>query len=289
MAQIQITVQDSDSVIATFFSARPEKKLYRSVVVGSGAGISQTYYTNFCHYLADAGFDVMSFDFRGIGQSKVLDIRDYRDIGFQAWAEHDYPAIVNHMLAMFPEQPLLIVGHSAGGWLPGITKISDRIDGILMVAALSGYWRLISAPQRYVHLLAWYVLLPVAIRMYGYWPGRIGMKVDTSAALGLEFARWAKKPGFVFDEPSMNASEHANRFVGDLHLFQIADDAWGTPAAVKAVHDRYPNARTRVLEAIDPKKLNVPFVGHFNFFRSAYRDTLWPLALKRLLGMGQRP
>jgi predicted alpha/beta hydrolase len=287
MQKIEISVQENDLIAATIFPASNEKKLNRSVIVGPAAAVSQTYYQDFCEYLAEAGYDVMSFDFRGVGQSKTRNIREYRDIGFLAWAEHDYPAVVNAVLEKLPNQPLYIVGHSVGGWMPALTKISDRIDGLVTVAALSGYWRLIAAPQRYLHFLAWYFIAPLAIRIYGYWPGWAGMKADTSAALGLDFARWAKRPGFVFDEPRMKASEHASRFVGHLHLFQIADDSWGTPAAVKAVHDRYPNAKTRVCEVVEPKKLGIPFIGHFNFFRNTHRDTLWALALNRLQAFDQ--
>ena len=55
MQQIQITVQENDRVAATFFPANSEKKLNRSVIVGPAAAVSQTYYTGFCQYLAEAG------------------------------------------------------------------------------------------------------------------------------------------------------------------------------------------------------------------------------------------
>ena len=115
MQQIQISVQESDHVIATLFPANAEKKLNRSVIVGPAAAVSQSFYKGFCEYLANAGFDVMSFDFRGVGLSKTRHIREYRDIGFLAYAEHDYPAVVNTLLEKFPNQPLYIVGHSVGG------------------------------------------------------------------------------------------------------------------------------------------------------------------------------
>ncbi len=282
MQKIEIIVQENDSLVATFFPASLDKKQNRSVIVGPAAAVSQTYYQGFCEFLAEAGFDVLSFDFRGVGQSKTKHIREYRDIGFLAWAEHDYPAVVNFMLEKFTLQKLFIIGHSVGGWMPALTKISHRIDGLIAVAALSGYWRLMARPQRYLHFLAWYGIAPLTIKLFGYWPGWAGMKADTSRAIGLDFAHWAKKPGFIFDEPRIKAAEHAHRFTGHLHLFQITDDSWGTPAAVKAVHDRYPNAKTRKIEAVEPRAFGIPFIGHFNFFRRGHRDSLWMLALKRL-------
>ena len=123
MQKILITVQENDSVAATVFPANTENKLNCSVIVGPAAAVSQTYYQGFCEYLADAGFDVMSFDFRGVGQSKTRHIREYRDVGFLAWAEYDYPAVVNTMLEKFPDQKLFIIGHSVGGWMPGATRM----------------------------------------------------------------------------------------------------------------------------------------------------------------------
>jgi predicted alpha/beta hydrolase len=285
MQKIQINLQQNDRLVATLFPAHAERKLYRSVIVGPAAAVSQTYYEKFCLYLADAGFDVLSFDFRGVGQSKLRDTRDYQDVGFIEWIEYDYPAVVDAMLEQFPKQPLFIVGHSAGGWIPGISAISHRVDGIVGVGMLSAYWRLMSSRVRYLHWFAWRFIIPLSVKFFGYWPGLVGLKVNMPAAFAKQFSRWALHSDFVFSETTFKPTANAERFTGHLHLFQIADDPWGTPAAVKAVYDRYPNAKTRAMEAVDSKQFGIPFIGHFNFFRAAHRETLWPLALKQLSRM----
>lgn len=286
MKKIDIAVSGSDRLVAHLFPAAPEIKRGRSVIVGPATAVAQTYYFKFCQYLAEQGFDVLTFDYRGVGQSRTGTIGNYADIGFSDWAEHDYPAVIEAMHAWHPSQSLYIVGHSVGGWMPGATRASHRIDGILGVAALSAYWPLMARPHRYGHWLTWNTLVPLTTRVLGYWPGWAGLKTDLSAKLGREFAQWAQLPGFLFDAPQFDARGNAEKFTGQLFLLQIADDAWGTPEAVSALQPHYPNAKSNLMETLKPADFGLKQIGHLNFFRSAHRETLWPHALARLLAFG---
>jgi len=286
MEPIRLEVTANDTLQAHHYPAHAPVRRNRSVIVGPATAVPQTVYIKFCQYLAEQGFDVLCFDYRGIGQSFSGDIRDYRDIGFSAWAEHDYPAVIDHMHARHPGQPLYIVGHSVGGWMPGATSASHRIDGILGIAALSAHWPLMARPQRYWHWFAWHAVVPVTTALLGYWPGWAGLKMDLSATLGREFAAWAKSPGFVFDATQFDARGNAEKFTGQLHLLQIDDDPWGTPAAVSALQPYYPNAKRNVMETVRPADFGLQKIGHLAFFRSQYRETLWPLAVARLSAFG---
>lgn len=286
MDMIQIAVDGNDYLIAHIFPAAVDKKRGRSVIVGPATAVAQTYYIKFCAYLAEQGFDVLSFDFRGIGQSVNRSIRDYGNVGFSDWAESDYPAVIEFMHAQFPGQPLYIVGHSVGGWMPGATRASHRIDGILGVAALSAYWPLMARPYRYGHWLTWHVVVPLTTSLFGYWPGWAGLKMDVSRKLAREFSQWAKSPGFVFDAPQFDARGNAVKFTGHLHLLQLEDDPWGTPEAVSALQEHYPNAKTNVMETVHPRDFGGRPIGHLNFFRSVHKDTLWPHAVARLEAFG---
>lgn len=283
---IRIAVDGDDALTAHRFDAAPATRRGRSVIVGPATAVAQTYYFKFCAYLAEQGFDVLTFDYRSVGQSKLRPIREYADIGFSDWAEHDYPAVIEYMHTAFSGQPLYIVGHSVGGWMPGATRASHRIDGLLGIAALSAYWPLMARPHRYGHWLIWNTLVPATTKLLGYWPGWAGLKHDLPATLGREFAQWAQLPGFLFDAPQFDARGNAARFTGHLHLYQIADDAWGTPEAVSALQAHYPNAASNVMETLQPADFGAKAIGHLDFFRSVHRDTLWPHALNRLQGFG---
>lgn len=286
MEPLRLALPGGDALIAHLYRAVPERRRARSVVVAPATAAPQTYYAPFCRYLAEQGFDVIGFDFRGVAQSRLRPIRDYADVGFSDWAMQDYPAVIAHLHGLFPDQPLYIVGHSVGGWMPGVTPASADIDGILGVAALSAYWPLMARPHRYGHWLAWHVLVPASTALFGRWPGWAGLKHDLPAKLGREFSVWAKDPEFVFGARQFDARGNARAFRGHMHLLQIADDPWGTPAAVRALLEHYPNARSRMMETLRPADFGTGAIGHLGFFHSRHRETLWPHALACLDAFG---
>lgn len=122
METLRLALPGGDALLAQLYRAAPECRRGRSVVVAPATAVPQTYYAPFCRYLAEQGFDVIGFDFRGVAQSRLRPIREYADIGFSDWATQDYPAVIGRMHALFPAQPLYIVGHSVGGWMPGVTQ-----------------------------------------------------------------------------------------------------------------------------------------------------------------------
>jgi predicted alpha/beta hydrolase len=250
-----------------------------TAIVAPGAAAEARFYVPFCEYLATHGIAVLGFDFRTIGESRLAPAIE-RESGFSAWIGQDFPAVVSHARETRPRHPLVVIGHSAGGWMAGVQPASDRLDAIIGVAALSAYWKHIAWPHRCAHWLAWHALVPAACRLLGFWPGSIGFRRRLGARFGLEFSRWARHPQFVLSEERMRV--HARAFRGRLHLFQVSDDPWGTAAAVDAYRDFLPHASTTTIEAITPDHSNGEPVGHFGMFRKAHAEALWPMLLRAL-------
>ena len=250
-----------------------------TVVVAPGAAAEARFYVPFCEHLAEAGHDALVFDFRTIGDSR-LGARSRRDCGFSTWIEQDYPAVIAHAREHARGGPLVVIGHSAGGWMAGVQPAADCIDALIGVAALSGHWRHMARPHRYAHWLAWHALVPASCHVLRTWPGMIGFRRNMGPRFGLEFSRWARRRDFVFSEPRFRAN--AGKFRGLMHLFQISDDPWGTSAAVSDFGARFPNASRCVVETIrSGVESNVP-IGHFGVFRKSSASTLWPRLTKAI-------
>src|SRR3982074_3565804 len=47
----------------------------RPVLIMPATGVPQSYYAKFAAYLAQRGFTALTFDYRGIGRSRFVDIR----------------------------------------------------------------------------------------------------------------------------------------------------------------------------------------------------------------------
>ena len=65
-------------------------------------------------------------------------LRDIRTQDSKAVAEQDFDAALRFMDAARPGQPLYVVGHSIGGYLPGLSPMAKRIDRMLTQLSQAG-------------------------------------------------------------------------------------------------------------------------------------------------------
>ncbi|HYW56806.1 MAG TPA: alpha/beta fold hydrolase [Polaromonas sp.] len=259
-----------------------------SVVIGGAMGVRQDYYAPFAEWLSGQGFRVTTFDYRGSGDS-LPDTADGGLRGFQAdlmdWAS-DYEAVVDSAKAALPQAPLYLLGHSLGAQLPGFLKNQSKVDGLLSVAAGSGYWR-DNAPQlKRMVLYFWYVLVPVATRLFGYFPGRKLKKVgDVPAGVMMQWRKWCLDPQYSVGAEGDSARRSYGGVTFPVLALSITDDELMTWRGTQNLINLYVNA-PRVFERISPKDLAVKRIGHFGFFREQFAQTLWPRTAQSLERMG---
>src|SRR5262249_3697458 len=102
------------------------------VIVNSATSVRCRYYSRFAAFLFANGMDVITFDYRGIGESRPTTLR-----GFEAswidWGNLDFEAVLCHAARAYPGQPIHVVGHSAGGIMPGIAQSNHLIQRVLTV------------------------------------------------------------------------------------------------------------------------------------------------------------
>jgi predicted alpha/beta hydrolase len=90
-------------------------------------------------------------------------------------------------------------------------------------------------------------------------------------------------PGFLFDDATLAERANFAHFTAPLRCIQIADDPWGTKAAVAHMTEHYTASRDRSIWQVAPADAGVGRIGHFGFFRPDLRDTLWKQAADWLL------
>ncbi len=255
-----------------------------SVVIGGAMGVRQSFYEPFARWLAQQGFRVTTFDYRGHGDSLQGAMRDVTADLFD-WAQ-DYDAVISAAKAALPAQPLYLLGHSLGAQLPGLLKNPGQVDGLLSVAAGSGYWRDNAPRLRRVVPYFWWVLVPLATRVCGYFPGRRLRKVgDLPAGVVLQWRRWCLDPRYSVgaEGPAVAQRYGAVRF--PVLALSMADDELMTLRGTHNLVNLYANADSRV-ERIAPADVQARRIGHFGFFRDQFRTTLWPRAAAALAALG---
>jgi len=272
------TIQSADGARIALRTYEPHDAPCGSVVVGGAMGVRQDYYEPFAQWLATQGWRVTTFDYRGSGDS-MPDTAHGTLRGFKAdlfdWTR-DYEAAIDHAHAALPGQPLYLLGHSLGAQLPGLLGNQHKVSGLLSVAAGSGYWRE-NAPQlKRIVPYFWFVLVPIATRLFGYFPGRKLRKVgDLPAGVILQWRKWCLNPRYsVGAEGEAVRRGYANARFPVLAL-SIDDDELMTLRGTHSLVNLYENA-PRAVQRIAPAELAVRRLGHFGPFRREHETALWP-------------
>lgn len=256
-----------------------------NVVVGGAMGVPQDFYAAFARWLAAQGWRVTTFDYRGIGRSRpARSLRGFRATLFD-WAG-DYAAVIDHARAAGPDGPLLLLGHSLGAQLPGLLANQAQVNGLLGVAAGSGYWRENARRVRRVSPLFWFGLVPVATAVCGYFPGRrLRLIGDLPAGVAMQWRRWCLDPRYSVGAEGEAVRRRYAQARFPVHALSIDDDEMVTLSGIRSLLSLYENAPSAV-ERISPREVGADRIGHLGAFRREREGDLWPRLAQRLAQLG---
>lgn len=278
---LSFTTDDARHLSGTLFRADNPRA---AVLINSATGVPQRYYHRFATFLATRGFTTLTYDYRGIGASRVGSLRDSH-ASMRQWGELDYPAALRALREAAPDMPVALIGHSFGGQALGFSDASLQLDAAILVAAQSGYWRNWHGLQRYKMRALWNITLPAAVNIWGYLPGKLGVGEDMPGRAALEWASWCNLPDYY-----VSAIDGARERLAQLTMpklaYTITDDDFAPAAAVDALLAWMP-ADDLTRRTVAPRDLGLRSLGHFGFFRAPHQDTLWTEAadfLRDILG-----
>lgn len=242
----------------------------RVVVMNGATAVPQGFYRRFASYLAESGFTVVTYDYRGIGSSLSGPLR-----GFEAtmsdWALLDLAGVIDWAVGSYPGDAIYLVGHSFGGQVAGLIDTPDVIAGMATMSAQSGYWKYQGAEQKWLVWFHVHATLPATSAVFGYSPwARLGMGEDLPKGVADQWAGWCRTPGYLWDDPSLPTDRYA-AFKAPVLALSFDDDKWGTQASVDAWMSHYPNVERRHITA---SEAGVDPIGHMGYFRES-STTLW--------------
>jgi predicted alpha/beta hydrolase len=248
-----------------------------TVLIPAAMGVKQDFYFAFAQWLSAQGYTVATFDYRGMGRSRPAQFAQSLK-GFDAdlmdWVQ-DYDTMLHWLKVRVPHVPLYVIGHSLGAQLAGLAHNKALINGLISVAAGSGYWRM-NAPQlKRMVLYFWYVLVPVATRLYGYFPGKQFKKVgDMPKGAMLQWRRWCLNPLYSVGVEGEAAKQSYGQVRFPILALSMTDDEMMTLEGTQSLVDFYHSA-PREIQCIAPKDVGLKRIGHFGFFREQFAQQLW--------------
>ncbi|MFJ2687504.1 alpha/beta fold hydrolase [Pseudomonas sp. NPDC087342] len=267
----------------TWRHAQPDANL-PVVIINAATSVRCRHYSRFADYLFANGFDVITYDYRGIGESRPASLKGL-DATWTDWGALDFEAMLKRAQRDFPGQPIDVVGHSFGGCAAGLGASGHLIRHLVTVGAQFAYWRDYAPAHRWRMFGKWHLVMPLVTMICGYFPGkRFGWLEDTPAGVVRDWStptdRYEKRPSGRVIHAQHGRLPFANVSAKTLAI-SVSDDPYGTIPAIERLLGYFTGSMTTHLR-IEPKDIGEEEVGHFAFFRSPYQATLWPIALSWL-------
>lgn len=258
----------------------PPRPARGAVILSCATGVLARYYARYATFLCEQGYRVLTYDYRGIGGSRPASLRGAR-IRWRDWGELDFDAAVRWMREREPAGPLVAVGHSIGGFLPGFAEAATGVDRYLSVGAQYAYWRDYARQHRLRMFVRWHLCMPAITALWGYFPGRrLGWLEDLPAGVAREWA--FRRARLEQSYPAHEQEEVLRRFAAvraPMLAVSLSDDEYGTLPAIERGLRYYRNS-PREHARLTPAMLGQAQVGHFDLFRERYRDSFWQASLE---------
>lgn len=251
----------------------------RTLIMSSATGAKQTYFKHFAKHLNENGFRIFTYDYSGIGQSAPKNLRGYQT-SMTNWGKYDLTTIIDYVSENYDYDKLFLSGQSVGGQIYGISPSIHKVDGLINVAAQSGYWKMWKMPIRIMILCNWYFMIALT-HLFGYFPGkRLRIVGDLPKDVALDWAKWGKSTEYHFDHIE-NAIQKYNAIKVPLLSYGFSDDGTAPKANVEWMNAKYANC-SLTYKHIKPSDINVKSIGHFGFFRPKCK-ILWDDLIEEVL------
>lgn len=265
---LELPARDGVMLAATLFeSARPNGA---ALLLNSGTGIPRQFYGAFARHLSEKGFAVLTYDYRGIGQSEGPP-----SATMEQWGAVDQASMIDHLARLRPTDSIGLIGHSLGGQVLGLADNIARVRAAVLVCSQSGHWRHWPRGRRRLRMLAlWWLLIPGLTATTGRFPGSWIGTADLPAGIARSWARWGRSRHYVCDARGRALRPHNDDVDCRIRWLSFSDDPLAPFGAVEALRPYYPRARVERLH-LAPRDLGAESVGHFGFFRKSMPRGPW--------------
>lgn len=270
-----ISCKDGYQLAAQFYPAQNDKQQY-PILICPATGITKTFYHAFAEWLSQQGYDVLSFDFRGIGQSLHGALKD-STASINDWGLLDIPAAIDALLNRTQAEKVIIIGHSAGGQLLGVNPNYSKVAKVLAIAGSTGHVKGLKGKTKLLAPIMFNVIFPISSFFKGYGATQfIGMGENLPKNVARQWAEFCSKPGYVMNAIGKSIFDDYHQEIQcPITSFWASDDEIATQANVEDLLRLYPNAKTRLIE-LNPRKYGYKQIGHMLMFKKSHQK-LWPV------------
>jgi predicted alpha/beta hydrolase len=245
------------------------------LLINSAMGVRRRFYRHLAAHLAEQGIGVVTYDYRGMGDSVLAGDGPAR-VRLEDWGRKDFPAVFRWLRDRHAPARVVVLGHSVGGQLLGIAPEVRDADALVGVATQSGHWRHWDGLQRARVFALWYAAIPLLTALGDRFPSsRLGLGQDIPSGVARQWAEWGRDSDYVRSPRVGPQPQFHDEVRCRLRTYLAEGDDLAPERAVRAWHAWFPNAE-RELVRLGARNSAGRSIGHFGLFDPAVGADEWP-------------
>lgn len=250
----------------------PNQTIKAKIIVASATGVPQPFYRRFAEYIAQQGYEVLTFDYRGVGASAPKQLKGF-EMSYLDWGNLDLTAAID----FYTEEglALFIVAHSYGGQALGLTSNHDKATAMYCFGTGAGWAGYMPFKEKFKVSVMWNIIFPPMVALKGYLPwSKLNMGADLPLGVYQEWRKWCKHPTYFFADPDLHALKAQYAKV-KTKIFAVSalDDDWALPLSRQAFMQFYSDADMTFVN-IHAADYGLKEIGHMGYFRKG-SEQIW--------------
>lgn len=279
MKTFPVKTSDEYTITATAFGE--QNATNKIIVISSAIGVKQVFYAKYATYLANKGYLVFTYDYRGIGESKPPKLKNF-SAHFIDWADKDFMAITQYTEEFYPNHEKFLIGHSIGGIMIGLTRAYKVYSKIVTIGSQYGYIKNFHQKDKPKVNFFFRAAIPVLSTFYGYFPSqKVGMGEPIPNGIASDWRKLILKEASILGYANETQNLY-DEITQPILIISLDDDFMATPKSVDLFAELVlKNAKKKRLNII-PREYGLDKIGHLDFFREKNKEQLWQIPLEFL-------
>ena len=279
MQQLFLKTSDHNLISVTVFE--PQNPNGKLLLINSATGVKQQVYFSFAKHFAENGFTAITYDYRGIGDSKPKKMNGFHAT-MRIWGTDDFKTVTDFIKKNYQNHQKFCLGHSVGALIIGMNENAHIFDKFIFVATQDAYIGNLKANIAASAVLGFGIAVPLTTKFFGYFPAhRFGLGESLPKGVAYDWRTLIlnkKSTSRLYEKIATHFSKDLKQ---ETFIIHAEDDPWVTMKGMEnLMNNVYPHLKKtyREIKVSDSEKGEI---GHINFFRS-FNKSLWKIVLNEL-------
>ncbi|MEC5157745.1 alpha/beta hydrolase family protein [Chryseobacterium sp. MP_3.2] len=277
----ELFLQTSDQISLALKIFKPSLSNSKLLLINAATGVKQQVYFSFAKFLASEGITVITYDYRGIGESKPLKMRGF-DATMRTWGSVDFQTVTDYVQNHFQNHEKFCLGHSVGALILGMNPGSKIFKKFIFVTTQDAYVGNLKWNVAFLGAVGFGLAVPLTTKFFGYFPAhRFGLGESLPKGVAYDWRTLIlnkKSTSRLYEKIEEDFSKDLCQ---ETLIIHAEDDHWVTKKGMNnLMNNVYPNLKKSFRE-IKISESEKGEIGHIKFFRS-YNKNLWTIILEEL-------